>query len=474
VLGLLTVVKVLDMGFYEALDRPFNPVTDWSYFGPAMDVLGDSVGDGRARVYAVGAGVLALALVVLLPLAVLRLSRLVNRHRATSLRAITALGLGWLVSALVGAQIVPGAPIASMSAATLALSQVDQVRDGLEDRETFAEDLTVDRFSSTSGDDLLTGLRGKDVLVVFVESYGRVGLEDPDLSPDIRSVLDSGTSRLGDAGYSSQSAYLTSPTFGGISWLAHATLQSGLWIDNQQRYNDLTGSDRFTLSGAFKRAGWRTVGMVPSTDEDWPEGESLYDFDKVYDSRNVGYAGPEFSYATMPDQYTLSAFQRLELARPNRGPLMAEIDLVSSHTPWVPLPRMIDWSMVGDGSVFDEMADAGESPDDVWPDPQRVQAAYGRSIEYSWETVISFVETYRPEDLVLIVLGDHQPATIVSGSDASHDVPITIVADDPAVIDQIDSWGWDDGLAPDPDAPVWMMDSFRDRFLTAYGPQPPR
>ncbi len=27
-LGLLTIVKILDMGFFEVLDRPFNPVTD--------------------------------------------------------------------------------------------------------------------------------------------------------------------------------------------------------------------------------------------------------------------------------------------------------------------------------------------------------------------------------------------------------------------------------------------------------------
>ena len=43
-------------------------------------------------------------------------------------------------------------------------------------------------------------------------------------------------------------------------------------------------------------------------------------------------------------------------------------------------------------------------------------------------------ETYGDDNLVLIMLGDHQPATIVSGQGASHDVPITIVAKDPAVL----------------------------------------
>src|SRR5205823_9682478 len=114
-----------------------------------------------------------------------------------------------------------------------------------------------------------TGLRGKDVIVAFVESYGRVAVEGSAFSPQIDSVLDTGTSRLRAAGFSSRSAWMTSPTFGGISWLAHSTLQSGLWIDNQQRYNKLVASDRFTLSDAFKRAGWRTVGYLPANDHDW-------------------------------------------------------------------------------------------------------------------------------------------------------------------------------------------------------------
>ena len=42
---------------------------------------------------------------------------------------------------------------------------------------------------------------------------------------------------------------------------------------------------------------------------------------------------------------------------------------------------------------------------------------------------------------------------------ASRDVPITIVARDQAVLDRISGWGWQDGLKPGPQAPVWRMDS---------------
>ncbi|MDP9240124.1 MAG: CDP-alcohol phosphatidyltransferase family protein [Actinomycetota bacterium] len=470
-LGVLSIMKILDIGFFAAFERPFDPVVDWVYFGSGVALLSDAVGRPEAIALVVAAGVLGVAIVISMPLAVLRLTRLVARQRTTSVRALTALGAIWILCAVFGVQIVRGTPIASIGAAGFVYGKGSQVRASMQDEARFAKVAAVDRFRNRPADDLLTGLRGKDVIVAFVESYGRVAVEGSAFSPQVDAALNAGTSRLRAAGYSCRSAFLTSPTFGGISWLAHSTLQSGLWIDSQHRYDDVVASDRFTLSDGFKRAGWRTVGDVPANDRNWPQARSFYHYDKLYDRRNVGYVGPKFSYAPMPDQYVLSSFQRLELAKPNRAPIMAEIDLVSSHTPWAPLPRLVDWSKVGDGSVFDNMPAQGQSPGVVWRDPDQVRTAYGQSIAYSLNTLISFVQTYGDDDLVLIVLGDHQPATIVSGRGAGHDVPITIIAHDPAVIDRISAWGWQDGMRPGPNARVWPMDAFRDRFLAAYGPQ---
>jgi hypothetical protein len=127
---------------------------------------------------------------------------------------------------------------------------------------------------------------------------------------------------------------------------------------------------------------------------------------------------------------------------------------------------------VGDGSVFADMPAQGQSPDDLLGHPDLIQAAYGQSIQYSLSTLISFLQTFPNDNLVLIAVGDHQPATVVTGRDASRDVPITIIAHDPDVMSRIGSWSWQPGMLPNPHAPVWPMDAFRDRFLTAYGPQP--
>jgi hypothetical protein len=82
------------------------------------------------------------------------------------------------------------------------------------------------------------------------------------------------------------------------------------------------------------------------------------------------------------------------------------------------------------------------------------------------------VQTYHDNNLVLVLYGDHQPATIVSGQGANHDIPITIIAHDPTIMNDITGWGWQDGMRPDPQAPVWPMDAFRNQFLTAFSPQP--
>jgi phosphatidylglycerophosphate synthase len=467
-LAVLVVIKALDVGFGVALDRPFDPISDWAYLGPALGVLGDSIGHAGAVVVAVSAGLVVVALAAVVPLSARRVAIVAGRHRVGTARVVGCLGLVWAICAVLGLQWVPGAPVASASTGGLAYAQVGAIRDDIADQHAFVASIGHDPVAVTPGDDLLTSLRGKDVLVVFVESYGRVALTDPLIAPGVDDVLATGTKQLAAVGFSARSGYLVSPTFGGISWLAHSTLQSGLWIDSQLRYDEVVGSDRFTLSDAFARAGWRTVGDVPSNFTSWPEGTSFYHYQAIYDAHNVGYAGPQFGYAQMPDQYVLAAFQRLELAAPH-PPVMAEIDLVSSHTPWAPLPTMVDWDSLGDGSVFDGMPAAGASAGTVWSSQDGIKRAYGQSIEYSLTALTSFLARSGDPNLVMVVLGDHQPAAVVSGSNTTHDVPISIIARDPAVLDRLGGWGWTAGLRPADGAPVWPMDAFRNRFLAAFG-----
>jgi phosphatidylglycerophosphate synthase len=435
-LSAVVLVKVLDIGFFTAFNRPFRPVDDLSYVGIGIETLRDAIGATRAYLTVTLAVILVLALLVLPVLALLRITRVAAGHRGRALQIAAALGVVWLALRVIDT------PVASSSAAALAVEEVQAVKAGLEDDEVLAREIAHDRFATTPGEHLLTSLRGKDVLLVFVESYGAVALENR----RIAEVLET-------AGVEARSGFLTSPTFGGLSWLAHSTLQAGIRVDGQRRYDQLVNDDRLTLTAAFKRAGWRTVAAVPANRREWPEGSSFYRYDKIYDRRNFGYRGPDFGLPPMPDQYTLEALRRRELS--GAAPLFAEVDLISSHAPWEKVPRLIGWDHVGDGSVFKRV-------------PAQTRAGYFRSIEYSLRATLSFIQRYGDDDLVVVLLGDHQPATTITGQGASHDVPISLIARDPRVLDRVAGWGWQEGLRPSPHAPVWPMEAFRDRFLTAF------
>ncbi len=466
-LGLITLIKIVDLGFYESLDRPFDLVLDWSFFGPGLDFVTKSVGRAGAIAVVAVIAVLALTLVALLALSVRRLARLLAARRRPAAGGLAVLSVAWLIFALLGTELAAGEPVAAHSAATLGYDRVKAVYAGLHDKEAFAKEAAVDRFAATPNDQLLTGLKGQDVILAFVESYGRSAVEDPKLNPPVDAALADGDRRLKAAGYSAESGFLTSPTSGGGSWLAHSTLLSGLWINNQQRYDNLVKTHRLTLTGAFDKADWRTVAEVPAVTRAWPEG-AFYGYDKIYAVHDFGYQGPSFSWAPIPDQFTLHAFQQAERG-PDRAPVMAEMALVSSHAPWAPIPSLLDWDALGDGSVYAPMKNAQDPPSLVWRDADRVRVQYAQSIAYSLDSLITYVQKYGGDNLVLVFLGDHQPAPIVTSGSTNRDVPITIVAHDRAVLDKVGSWGWTPGLKPGPQAPVWPMSAFRDKFLTAFG-----
>jgi phosphatidylglycerophosphate synthase len=469
-LGLLTLVKVLDAGFYEVLDRPFDPVRDWGNLGPAIAVVRDSVGTA-GTVLALVLALCAVGLVVALVTgSAVRVGTVTSRHRHRSAAGIAALGLVWAVSAALSLQLVPGAPVASAGSAGLVLDEVRRAQAAVADEQAF-QPAGPDPHAGIPAADLLGALRGKDVVLAFVESYGQVAVQGSSFSPGVDEVLRSGTTALTAAGFSARSAFLDSPTFGAFSWLAHSTLQSGLWVDSQQRYGRLVASDRFTLSDAFKEAGWRTIGFNPADSAPWPAGTSFYHYDQVYDRYDLGYHGPAFSFGPMPDQYSLAAFQRLELG-PGHAPVMTEFDLVSSHAPWTPLPSMVPWDQLGNGSVFDPVPVGQLSPADAFRDAGTVRRLYGQSIEYTMQALASWVTQLHDDNLVVVLLGDHQPATRVTGAGANHLVPISFLAHDPAVLSRIDPWHWQDGLLPGPTAPVWPMDAFRNRFLDAFSTAP--
>ncbi|MFE5815384.1 CDP-alcohol phosphatidyltransferase [Streptomyces sp. NPDC056479] len=470
-LGVLTILNFLDIGFSEYLGRHFNIVLDWELLDDAQSYTKDSMGGTTTVLLTIGLILLAVLLIALVALATVRVANVLARHKTEASKGALIAGTVWITCTAFGVQIA-GVPIAADHTAGVVKVHARRAMDTLRDEAQFAKDAKADTFGNTPPAQLVPDLRGKDVVFAFIESYGRSALEDPEIAPGVTGTLDTGTEALAKAGFHAKSGWLTSATFGGNSWLGHSTTLSGLWIDNQQRYRTVMASDHLSLTSVFKKTGeWDTVGVMPGVQKAWPE-QKYYGLDKVYNAFQLGYRGPKFSWSTMPDQYALEAFQRQVHGKERDKPLMSEIILTSSHQPWAPIPKLVDWDDLGDGAVFKPIQKAGTKPADIISDSTRSKQEYGKSISYSVTSLTQWLERYGSEDTVMVFLGDHQPMSRVSGTKASRDVPISIVAKDPEVLDKIGSWNWADGLQPTSKTPVWKMSSFRDRFLKAYGSTP--
>jgi len=77
----------------------------------------------------------------------------------------------------------------------------------------------------------LDKLNGADVFIFFVESYGHTVFANKRHFQKIEPVLDEIEENLDDRNFLVYSTFFDSPTYGGTSWLAHATLAGGVRLD---------------------------------------------------------------------------------------------------------------------------------------------------------------------------------------------------------------------------------------------------
>ncbi|SHJ20802.1 sulfatase [Wenxinia saemankumensis] len=470
VLALLALLKGADYGTQLAYGRSFDPVVDMHLLPAAWRLASGAVGLPLAGLALLAALVLTGALVWALWWATGVWARIAlpNGPLRTG-GALAALAAIALVVGEVGdrrrAWELPMDPPGTAFTARVAVERVDRTRRTLAQLADFTIAARTDPHAGAEG--LFDRLSGRDVIIVFVESYGRASIDVPFYAETHVPTLRAAEASLDAAGLAMRSGWLTAPMRGGQSWLAHATLSSGLWTPDQTRYRAMLASPRRTLYHLAADAGFHTAAVMPAITYDWPEG-ALMGFDTIRDSTELGYAGPAFNWVTMPDQFTLAAFDRAFRAEPpgTRPPLFAQIALISSHAPWTPIPEMVPWEDVGDGSVYAPWDGAGDPPSVVWRDRERVREQYRRAIDYALSAAFSWAARTAPEGPLIVVLGDHQTADSISLSD-SYDVPVHVIGPE-AALAPLEGWGWTEGLVPAADLEPWRMDEFRDRFIAAY------
>ncbi len=467
----LVVQKLADYGTFTAFNRAFNPVIDLNLVVSAWHLGSGAIGTLQAALavagLVVGLGLLAAALWWALG----RWQR-VTPGRGWRVGAGVAAGLAAVVAAAeigqaMRAWALPASPPGAAFTARVAVERVGTYRRALAELAEFRRAAASDRFDGAEG--LMAALAGRDVLIVYVESYGRASFDNPLYAPTHTATLRAAEGELAAMGLAMRSGWMTAPMSGGQSWLAHGTIASGLTTSDQVRYGAMLGSARRTIFHLAAQAGYRTAAVMPAITMPWPEAD-LLGFDTVLAAADMGYRGQPFNWVTMPDQFTLARYA--DLLPPSDAPLFAQIALISSHAPWVPVPEMVDWDAVGDGTIFDQWALSGDPPEVVWRDRDRVREQYRQSVDYALQAALGYAARRGALDgadaPLMIVLGDHQAAGFVAQSD-NLDVPVHLIGP-PEAVALFDGWDWTGGMIPADDLPAWPMAAFRDAFLRATSP----
>jgi len=310
----------------------------------------------------------------------------------------------------------------------------------------------------------LKRLSGRNVYLFVIESYGQCVSDRPELAARVFPEYQRFEAELGQKGFQIASRVLDSSTYGGRSWLAHATLATGVRTTDQFQLELLRAAQPKTLSQAFTAAGYRSVLVQPATRRETALKDFLH-FDGHYYTNAFGYAGAEYGWSPMPDQFVLDFVRRRELEQA-KAPLFLEYALTSSHAPWTDIPPVVaDWDAIGDGALYKQRP--GVHFGHGWQLSGEASDAYARSIVYDFEVLRRYLADFVADDSLVIVLGDHQPHSEITARNSAAGVPVHVLSRNSAFIDAFRARGYTPGMrvrtgGPHPGLETFMIDLLSD------------
>jgi len=311
----------------------------------------------------------------------------------------------------------------------------------------------------------LKKLGGANVYLFVIESYGECVVERPSLAAQILPEYERFQRELGGQGFGIVTRVLDSSTYGGRSWLAHATLSTGVRTTDQFQLELLRLEQPKTLADLFGAAGYRTVLVQPATNRVSAQ-KDLHHFAVHYYAKDFGYAGPEYGWSPMPDQYVLDYVRRRELAAP-KSPLFVEYALTSSHAPWSDLPPFVeDWSALTDGSLYQQ--ERGSHFENGWLALGGAADAYARSVVYDLETLRRYLAEFVQDGSLVIILGDHQPHSEVTDGNEATGVPVHVLSRNPALLEPFRARGYASGMRPPVGTPRAGLETFMTDLVSDF------
>ncbi len=292
----------------------------------------------------------------------------------------------------------------------------------------------------------LGGLQGRDFKLFFLESYGAIAYDHGVVARALAPARERLAAEIAASGRLVASAFVRSPTFAGGSDLAHLSLLSGIDLAYPQRHHVLLTTDRPTLISLFRRAGYKSVGLYPALSWEWPE-RAFYGFDVFIDGRDLDYRGPPLGHWKIPDQFSLARLDELQPQRPDSPPRFLFFPTITTHWPFAPVPPyQSDWQRVLTPEPYGpEDAVQFRNVDAEWLD--KVPSYIGM-FDYTYRWLGGYLQQPEARESVMLWVGDHQPASSVTGEGASWDVPVHVITRDPQLLQRFVALGFRPGLEP--------------------------
>ncbi len=317
-------------------------------------------------------------------------------------------------------------------------------------------------------------VRKPDIHLFIVESYGMTVFTNEHHRERILPFLKEQGRLLADKQFGIASSAYLSTTFGGTSWLADATILSGIKIDTQEKYKRVIEASSRNIIHRLKEKGYATVLSAPGTSYMTEKYIGFYSYDHLFMFDDFGYEGPYFTYGTMPDQYHLYRVQRDLLSglggkalTGEAPPLFVEYILCSSHVPWNYIPPYIEsWEGFDNGKLYFDRS-RNSWYDNSWVSGSELFEGYDHSIRYTLETVAGFITTYLDPEDIAVIIGDHQPKFPVSERGSDFSVPVHIVSGDEDIIGGFLERGYGPGLIPPEQESRPSLEQFLPDFLKA-------
>ena len=319
------------------------------------------------------------------------------------------------------------------------------------------------------GPGVFSALAGRDVNIIFLESFGAVLYDHPQARASTEPARRALHDALAATGRHVVSGFFRSPTIGGASDLAHLSLLSGVDLSDARRHNLLLTTQRPTLLHLFRQAGYETFGVYHAVSWPWPE-HAFYGFDTYVDGPALGYEGPPITFWKIPDQVALARFEHLFPRTEASAPRVLFFATISSHFPFSPVPPyQPDWQRVLTATPFDAPDLQAVAEHRVnWLD---MRSDYLATVNYVYRWLDGYFRRAEPRETIHILVGDHQPTANITGEGAPWDVPVHIISRDPALLERFRAQGFSDGLWPDRKV-LGGLHHLTSMLLGGFGPGP--